>query len=258
MKAVVIIPARYTSTRFPGKPLAMIMGKPLIEHVYERAKDAKTVDRVIVATDDGRILETVRQFGGDCVMTASSHRSGSDRLGEVAETLEADVVVNVQGDEPLINPDIIDSVIRVHESGLAPDIATVAVPIVNRPEYSDRHVVKVVTDKNGYALYFSRAAIPHGWQQEESEALRHVGIYAYRREALLKYVSLPPGRLERTEDLEQLRALENGMSIYVVRVDEFNGVGVDRPEDIAKVEAMMRDMGSGPGRSAPGKAEGGL
>jgi 3-deoxy-manno-octulosonate cytidylyltransferase (CMP-KDO synthetase) len=258
LKAVVIIPARYTSTRFPGKPLAGILGKPLIEHVYLRAREAKTVDRVVVATDDRRIFEAVRQFGGDCVMTAGDHRSGSDRLGEVAKTLEADVVVNVQGDEPLIDPDIIDGVIRVHEGGRAPDIATVAVPIGNRLEYSDRHVVKVVTDNRGYALYFSRAAIPHGWEQGEYEALRHVGIYAYSRAALLKFVSMPPGRLEKAEDLEQLRALENGMSIYVVKVHEFNGVGVDRPEDIAKVEAMMRDMRSGPAGSAPGKAEGGL
>lgn len=234
------------------------MGQPLIEHVYLRAREAKNVDRVVVATDDKRIFEAVRQFGGDCVMTATEHRSGSDRLGEVAKKLEADVVVNVQGDEPLIDPDIIDGVIRVHDGGQAPDIATVAVPISSRLEYDDRHVVKVVTDKNGYALYFSRAAIPHGWQQGESEALRHVGIYAYSRAALLKYVSMPPGRLEKAEDLEQLRALENGMSIYVVRVNEFNGMGVDRPEDIAEVEAMMRKMTSGPGRSAPGKSEGGV
>lgn len=234
------------------------MGKPLIEHVYLRAREAKTVDRVIVATDDKRIHEAVGQFGGECVMTSSDHRSGSDRLGEVVKTLEADVVVNVQGDEPLINPDIIDGVIKVHDGGQGPDIATVAVPIGNRLEYADRHVVKVVTDKNGYALYFSRAAIPHGWQQGESEALRHVGIYAYSRAALLKYVSMPAGRLEKAEDLEQLRALENGMSIYVVRVQEFNGMGVDRPEDIAKVEAVMRNMSSGPGKSAPGQSEGGV
>jgi len=257
LKAVVVIPARYASTRFPGKPLAPLMGKPLIEHVYSRALEAKSVDRVIVATDDRRILEVTNNFGGDCVMTASGHRSGSDRLGEVAGSLDADVIVNVQGDEPLMAPAVIDAVVQVHRGGQALDISTVAVPLEAARDYSDRHIVKVVTDSSGYALYFSRSAIPHGWREGSGEALRHIGIYAYSREALLNFVSLPAGKLEKMEDLEQLRALENGMSILVVRVDEFSPIGVDRPEDLLKVEAMMKEMNVGPDGPAPGEIEGG-
>lgn len=256
MKAVVVIPARYGSTRFPGKPLAPLMGRPLIEHVYSRAEKAGTVDRVVVATDDRRIFDTVRGFGGDCVMTDAGHRSGSDRLGEVAAGLEADVIVNVQGDEPLIEPAVIDAVVQVHRGEHVPDIATVAVPIRSAEDFSSRHIVKVVTDKDGFALYFSRAGIPHGWREGSGEALRHIGIYAYRRAALMKYISLPAGRLERTEDLEQLRALENGMSILVVRVDDFTGFGVDTPEDLERVEGMMKGMLAGPADPVPGKVEG--
>jgi 3-deoxy-manno-octulosonate cytidylyltransferase (CMP-KDO synthetase) len=233
------------------------MGKPLIEHVYSRALQAKSVDRVIVATDDRRILEVTKNFGGDCVMTARGHRSGSDRLGEVAGSLDADVIVNVQGDEPLIDPAVIDAVVQVHRGGQSLDISTVAVPLEAEPDYSDRHIVKVVTDCRGYALYFSRSAIPHGWREDSGVALRHIGIYAYSREALLNFVSLPAGKLEKMEDLEQLRALENGMSILVVRVDEFSPIGVDRPEDLLKVEAMMKEMSVGPDDPAPGEIEGG-
>jgi 3-deoxy-manno-octulosonate cytidylyltransferase (CMP-KDO synthetase) len=257
LKAVVVIPARYGSTRFPGKPLAQLMGKPLIEHVYSRAREAKTVDRVVVATDDRRILEVVQQFGGDCVLTGSSHRSGSDRLGEVAGGLDADVIVNVQGDEPLIDPAVIDAVVQVHGGGKAPDIATVAVPMGSALDFTDRHTVKVVTDNRGYALYFSRSAIPHGWQEGSGEALKHIGIYAYSKVALLEFVSLPPGKLEKLEDLEQLRALENGMSILVVKVDDFKGTGVDTPEDLLKVEGLMKEMKAGMDEPAPGEVEGG-
>ncbi len=257
MRAVVVIPARYASTRFPGKPLARLMGKPLIEHVYTRAREAKSVDRVVVATDDRRIMEAVRQFGGDCVMTDTGHRSGSDRLGEVAVNLDADVIVNVQGDEPLISPDVIDAVVQVHGGEKAPDIATVAVPMGSTEDYSDRNIVKVVIDNRGFALYFSRSAIPHGWHVGSGEALRHMGIYAYSRAALLNFVSLPVGKLEKIEDLEQLRALENGMNIFVVKVDEFNPIGVDRPEDLLKVEAMMKEMKAGVDDPAPGEVEGG-
>jgi 3-deoxy-manno-octulosonate cytidylyltransferase (CMP-KDO synthetase) len=190
-------------------------------------------------------------------MTGSGHRSGSDRLGEVAGSLDADVIVNVQGDEPLIDPDVIDAVIKVHGAENAPDIATVAVPIRSAREYSDRHVVKVVTDKRGYALYFSRAAIPHGWREGSAEASRHIGIYAYSRAALLDFVSFPAGKLEDTEDLEQLRALENGLSIFVVRIEEFKAIGVDRPEDIAKVEEMMKELTAMGEDSAPAEIEGG-
>jgi len=257
LRAVVVIPARYASTRFPGKPLAHVLGKPLIEHVYSRASEAKTVARVVVATDDRRILEAVEGFGGDCVMTDAAHRCGSDRLGEVAGLLDADVIVNVQGDEPLIDPAVIDAVIQAHGGEQPPDIATVGVPLDAEQDYLDRNIVKVVMDNRGYALYFSRSAIPHGWQEGSGEALRHIGIYAYSRAALLDFVALPAGKLEKMEDLEQLRALENGMSILVARVDEFNGIGVDTPEDLLKVEDMMKEMKAKAEDPAPGAVEGG-
>ncbi|MDF1537210.1 MAG: 3-deoxy-manno-octulosonate cytidylyltransferase [bacterium] len=238
MKAVVVIPARYGSTRFPGKPLADLDGKPLIEHVYRRACLADVED-VIVATDDRRIEEAVLGFGGRCVMTGSSHRSGSDRLGEVARGLDAGIIVNVQGDEPLIDPEVIDAVIAPLRGAAPPDIATVAVPINDNDHYGDRHVVKVVTDSEGTALYFSRSPIPHGWKPGEGAALRHVGIYAYTKESLLRFVTLSPGKLEVLEDLEQLRALENGMRIAVVTREGFTGIGVDRPEDLERVLKIM-------------------
>ena len=264
MNAVVVIPARFGSTRFPGKPLADLAGKPLIEHVYHRACQAD-VDEVIVATDDSRIQEAVIAFGGRCIMTDPGHRSGSDRLGEVALGLDAGIVVNVQGDEPLIDPEIIDAVIAPLRKESPPDIVTVAVPVANKDEYLDRNVVKVVTDTEGLALYFSRSPIPYGWEPGPdaalntglntglNTALRHVGIYAYRKESLLRFVSLPPGKLELQEDLEQLRALENGMRIAVIRREEFTGIGVDRPEDLERVRKIMRsnDMGE----STPGKLE---
>jgi len=256
MNAIVVIPARFGSTRFPGKPLAELSGKPLIQHVYQRACQAD-VDEVIVATDDSRIQEAVIAFGGRCIMTDPGHRSGSDRLGEVALGLNAGIVVNVQGDEPLIDPEIIDAVIAPLRKGTPPDIVTVAVPVADKDEYLDRNVVKVVTDMEGSALYFSRSPIPYGWEPGPDTgiktALRHVGIYAYRKESLLRFVSLPPGKLELQEDLEQLRALENGMRIAVIKREEFTGIGVDRPEDLERVRKLMRsnDMGE----RTPGKLE---
>lgn len=250
MKSAVIIPARFGSTRFPGKPLAELAGKPLIEHVYRRACLA-AVQEVIVATDDTRILEAVHAFGGKAVMTDSGHRSGSDRLGEVAQTIDARIIVNVQGDEPLIEPDIIDAVIAPLKENSSPDMSTVAVPIVSLDDYEDRHIVKVVMDANGEALYFSRSPIPWGWKPGTGTAMRHVGIYAYKKESLLRFVSLPPGRLEVQEDLEQLRALENGMRIAVITREEFTGIGVDRPEDLERVSQMM--LNNAAGESAPGK-----
>jgi 3-deoxy-manno-octulosonate cytidylyltransferase (CMP-KDO synthetase) len=228
------------------------MGKALIEHVYLRARSAKTVDKVVVATDDSRIMDAVLGFGGDCVMTSGDHRSGSDRLGEAVGMLEADVVVNVQGDEPLLDPAAVDALVKAHEVEEAPDIATMAVPLDSHDGYLDRHVVKVVTDCRGYAMYFSRSPIPHGWIPDQGMALRHIGIYAYSRQALMDFVALPASRLEKMEDLEQLRALENGMDILVLRVDEHKGIGVDRPEDIARVEVIMREQAGMEGDQAPG------
>lgn len=240
MRTVVIIPARYGSKRFPGKPLALLGGIPVIEHVWSGAVKSRMVDRVLVATDDRRIYDTVIGFGGECSMTATDHASGSDRIGEVARGIEADVIVNLQGDEPFSNPDVIDAVISVMASEDPPDISTAGVPLRGEEEYRSPDTVKVVVDNRGKALYFSRSPIPHGWKGPNVYSMRHLGLYAYSREALLRFISLPPGTLEIAEGLEQLRALENGMRIDVARVDGFQGVGIDRPEDIHRAEEMMR------------------
>ena len=237
--ALVIIPARYGSTRFPGKPLALLRGKPVIEHVYRRAEEADNVEEVIVATDDDRIVRAVKGFGGRCVLTDSGHRSGSDRLGEVAATRKADVIVNLQGDEPLMESSVIEAVIRPHLGDPPSQIVTAARPLRSLEEYENSGTVKVVVDCRWNALYFSRSPIPYGWVPGTVPVLGHIGIYAFNRDSLLRFVSLPRGELERLEDLEQLRAIENGMKIAVVRVDDFESVGIDCPEDIDRAEKIM-------------------
>ena len=243
MKVIGIIPARYGSTRFPGKPLALIAGKPLIRHVVERCQQAKSLAEVIVATDDTRIWEVVQNFCR-AEMTAPDHPSGSDRIAEVARRCEGDAIVNVQGDEPLIDPAVIDVV-----AGALADteMSTAATLMENPEEYEDPNVVKVVINTAGRALYFSRRTIPYvrdaanGSVSEQLAAYpfwKHVGIYGYRREALLRLVKYPVSPLERAEKLEQLRALENGISIGVVKVD-YHSVGVDVPEDVARVEKLL-------------------
>jgi 3-deoxy-manno-octulosonate cytidylyltransferase (CMP-KDO synthetase) len=238
-----IIPARYASTRFPGKPVAFVAGKPLIQHVVEQCRKAKTLSEVIVATDDLRIAETAQEF---CrvEMTRSDHPSGSDRIAEVAERCACDAVVNIQGDEPLIDPAVIDAVAAALGSN---EMSTAATAIKEPAEYGNPNVVKVVVNSAGQALYFSRRTIPYlrdaasGSIEEQLAAfpfLKHLGIYGYRRETLLRLVKFPVSRLEEAERLEQLRALENGIRIAVVRVD-YDSVGVDVPEDVVRVERMM-------------------
>jgi 3-deoxy-manno-octulosonate cytidylyltransferase (CMP-KDO synthetase) len=236
-KTVAVIPARYGSTRFPGKPLALLRGKAVIEHVYTRVRMCPSVESVLVATDDEMILSAVRAFGGEAVMTSGEHRSGSDRLGEVARDLDADIILNVQGDEPMMEPRVVESVLRPMGVPDPPDIATAAVALLEE-EYRNPNVVKVVVNREGRALYFSRSPIPHGWDPNRP-GLRHLGIYAYRRDSLLRFVSLPQSPLEMSENLEQLRALEDGMKIVVVKVDHFTGIGVDCPEDLHRAEQMM-------------------
>lgn len=248
-RTVAVIPARYASTRFPGKPLAMLRGRPIIEHVYTRVRECSSIHGVLVATDDERILDAVRGFGGEAVMTSSAHRSGSDRLGEVAEGLNADVIVNVQGDEPMIEPRVIDAVLEPMGNRNPPDISTAAVLLSDEEHYLSPDVVKVVVDSNGRALYFSRSPVPYGWSKG-GVGLRHLGIYAYRRDSLLRFVSLKQTPLEVSENLEQLRALENGMDIMVVKVDGFSGIGVDTPDDLERAERMMIEREEGTG--APG------
>ena len=238
MRAVAVIPARYASTRFPGKPLAILRGKPIIEHVYSRTCLCPDLEKVLVATDDQRIFDVVEGFGGNAIMTSSEHSSGSDRMGEVARGLDADVLVNVQGDEPMIEPSLIEAVLRPMGQEKPPDIFTAAVPLKSREEYENPDIVKVVLNCQARALYFSRSPIPYGFDAGRP-GFRHLGIYAYRKESLLRFVGLPQGNLEKMENLEQLRALENGMSIGVAVIDDFHGSGIDRPEDLLKAEEML-------------------
>jgi 3-deoxy-manno-octulosonate cytidylyltransferase (CMP-KDO synthetase) len=243
VKIVGIIPARYASTRFPGKPLAPIAGKPLLQHVVERCKSARSLSEVIVATDDPRIAGVAKQF---CrvEMTRPDHPSGSDRIAEVAARSSCDAVVNIQGDEPLIDPAVIDAVAGALENS---EMSTAAARIKDPDEFENPNVVKVVVNTEGRALYFSRRTIPYlreaasGSVSEQLAAfpfLKHLGIYGYRRETLLRLVKFPVSPLEAAEKLEQLRALENGIPIAVVKVD-YDGVGVDVPDDVKRVEKLL-------------------
>jgi 3-deoxy-manno-octulosonate cytidylyltransferase (CMP-KDO synthetase) len=237
MKIVGIIPARYSATRLPGKPLADICGKPLIQYVYEQARKSKLLEDVIVATDDERILEAVEKFGGKAVMTSPYHPSGTDRCAEVARQIDCDFVINIQGDEPLIPPEVIDEVAKALMESDEETPMTSAATIANEEERENSNVVKVVTDQKGIALYFSRSPIPF-YRNPVAPTLRHIGIYGYRKDFLLKFVSLPQTPLEKTESLEQLRALENGFRIKIVLVD-YSPVGVDTPEDLERVRRLL-------------------
>jgi len=254
MPVVAIIPARYGSTRFPGKPLATIAGKPMIQHVYESASRAPGLHRVLVATDDLRVLETVKQFGGEAVLTSKRHTSGTDRLAEVAKKIKADWVVNVQGDLPFVRPQTITRTLRPLRRDPSIFMGTARTPIYEKEEWFNPNVVKVVTDAKGFALYFSRAPIPHirarsGHRQARQSTAclergmiwgyRHVGVYAYRRDFLLKFCRLRPTPLEQTEGLEQLRALAHGYRIRVTDVDE-PSVEVDTPEDLQRAESYIK------------------
>jgi 3-deoxy-manno-octulosonate cytidylyltransferase (CMP-KDO synthetase) len=238
---VIVIPARYGSTRLPGKPLVALGGKPMIERVYERAKLAKTAGRVIVATDDERILKVVERFGGEARMTRTDHRTGTERIAEVAAHTEGALFVNVQGDEPLLDPAAVDKAVNALAEEPAAAIATVAVPIRTPGDIMDPNVVKTVLDFEDNALYFSRAPIP--WVRDSASKiharhLKHLGLYVFQRDALLEYPTLPQGELERVEQLEQLRWMENGWKIRVAEV-EHDAVSVDVPEDVQKVEALL-------------------
>lgn len=242
MKIVGIIPARYASTRFPGKPLALIAGKPLIQHVVERCQRAARLDEIIVATDDTRIWEVAQDFCR-AEMTAPEHPSGTDRIAEVAANYGCDGVVNIQGDEPLIDPRVIDAVAEALEEA---EMSTAATLITEVSEWENPNVVKVVVNAAGRALYFSRRAIPCVRGVGEGAAqlaafpfLKHLGIYGYRRETLLHLVKFPVSPLEQAEKLEQLRALENGIQIAVVRVN-YDSVGVDAPADLKRVEQLLK------------------
>jgi 3-deoxy-manno-octulosonate cytidylyltransferase (CMP-KDO synthetase) len=241
-KVIVVIPARYGSTRLSGKPLISLAGKPMIQRVYERAKLAARADRVIVATDDGRIVKAVEGFGGEARMTRAEHRTGTERVAEVAAREEGDVFVNVQGDEPLLDPNAIDVAVNALLEEPPASISTVATAIKIPGDIMDPNVVKAVLDFEGNALYFSRAPIP--WVRDTAgkivvRHLKHLGLYVFQRQALLEYPTLPLGELERIEQLEQLRWMENGWKIRVAEV-EHDAVSVDVPEDVARVEKLLQ------------------
>ena len=253
MTSIVIIPARYESTRFPGKPLCPLKGVPIIQHVYENSKRAHRADEVIVATDSELIRETVETFGGKAVMTDKRHRTGTDRIAEVAGSLDADIIVNVQGDEPLIRPEMIDDVIDVLSDQRA-SMGTLIKRIEDPQDISNPNVVKVVFDSEWFALYFSRAPIP--FQRDEWKSVseirsasggqefkiknfyKHIGIYSYRKEVLLSLSNLEQTELEKQEKLEQLRALEHGMRIKL-KETSFETCGIDTPEDLERVEKCL-------------------
>ncbi len=244
LRAVAVIPARHASTRFPGKPLALIAGKPMIQRVYERVLQAKRVDRVIVATDDERIRACVQAFGGQAMMTAADHPTGTDRIAEAVREIDADLVLNVQGDEPLIPPSVLDDLLAHMQAHPELPMGTVAVPIdPDGPDFADPNVVKVVLDREQRALYFSRSPIPYarGERGAGAQPLHHWGVYAYRRDFLYAFIGWPQGTLEECEKLEQLRALEHGARIFV-HISHEHPVGVDVPADVARVEALLKEM----------------
>ncbi len=238
---IAIVPARYDSTRLPGKPLASIAGKPMIQHVYERTQEIAAVDRVLVATDDKRIADCVRGFGGEVVMTAASHPSGTDRVAEVAATLDASIIVNVQGDLPFLRAAVLNAAVdRMRQDPHLP-MATVKTPLRSAAEMHNPNVVKVVTDRDGYALFFSRSPLPYWRDGEPEEGLgyKHIGLYVYRRDFLLAFAKLTPTPLERAEKLEQLRALEHGFRIAVATTQDSLGVEVDTAEDLQRARSLM-------------------
>lgn len=238
MKTAVIIPARMGSMRFPGKVLADLGGKPVIRHVWENAMRSKA-DSVTIAADDPRVEQAVKAFGGSVVMTKPSHPSGSDRVWEAAQSTDAELIVNVQGDEPFLPHEVIDDLIDAMHGPDAPAMGTVVLPCSRADIAANPNLPKVVLTSDDYALYFSRSMIPYLREGgEETEVYRHWGIYAYRRETLAKFVSLPEGRLERCEKLEQLRALENGIRIKVIRTS-FDSIGIDTPDDLVRAQEFL-------------------
>ncbi|MFQ5768650.1 MAG: 3-deoxy-manno-octulosonate cytidylyltransferase [Acidobacteriota bacterium] len=236
-----VIPARWGSTRFPGKPLARLAGRPLIQHVYQHARQARLVDRIVVATDDRRIAAVVEAFGGEVVLTDSAHPTGSDRVAQVALSLPAGIVVNIQGDEPLLPPEAMNAAVRPLIEDATVQVATLAAPLAPPAAAADPHVVKVVVDRAGYALYFSRGIIPHHLTFADvppPPLLYHLGLYAFRYAFLQRFTSWPQTPLEKAEKLEQLRILEHGHRIRVLKVEAV-APGVDTPEDLERLERLL-------------------
>jgi len=242
MKSIIVIPARYGSTRFPGKSLARIQGRPMIQWVWEAASRSRLTEQVIIATDDERIADTAAKFGADVIMTKKSHRSGTDRMAEVADKISAQLYVNVQGDEPLLSAPAVDDLIRAMMESPRIPIGTLAHRIDSKAEWLSPEVVKVVCNRHREALYFSRSPLPFQRTFDpKARLLRHVGIYAFRSQALATFVSLKPSPLEIAESLEQLRALENGLGIQVIET-KYRCLGVDTSADLTLVEKALRQQ----------------
>ena len=238
MKKIIVIPARYESTRLPGKPLLEVSGKSLVQLVYERASESRLADGVIVATDDRRIMDAALSFGAEAVMTSPSCKSGTDRVFEAVKDTDFDLIINVQGDEPFIRPDMIDLLFSVMENESL-DVATLCAPVADDNEYSNPNTVKVVLDKNGFALYFSRSPIPYVRNGDTRSMLyKHIGVYGFKREFLQQFVSMQKSRLEETESLEQLRILENGYRIKVLTT-HYDGFGIDTREDLQRARLIL-------------------
>ena len=243
MKVIGIIPARYGSSRLPGKPLKNICGKPMIQHVYEQASKSKLIGHIIVATDDERIIEAVKAFGGEAILTRADHPNGSSRIAEVVEKYDCDIVVNIQGDEPLIMPEIIDefTLALINDST---QVMTTGCYQISAELFENPNVVKVVFDCHNNAMMFSRSLIPYPRNKEGHAVYEHIGIYVYTREFLLKYITLPDTPLSKSESLEQLKVLENGYNIRVVETKfPYNAISVDTQEDLEKVIQLMKSKG---------------
>jgi 3-deoxy-manno-octulosonate cytidylyltransferase (CMP-KDO synthetase) len=241
MDVIGVIPARYSSVRFEGKVLADILGKPMIQHVWERAKQALVLDDLIIACDDEQVAEVARGFGANVVLTAKGHASGSDRISEVVNPLDVRIVINIQGDEPLIHPMMIDTLAQALLDDETVCMATMMKKIDSPEEINDPHVVKVVLDKNNFALYFSRATIPFHARNSEIKSpvyYKHIGLYGYTKDFLFTYRNLPASHLEKIEALEQLRVLEEGFRIKVIET-KYDTIGVDTPEDLERVKEYL-------------------
>lgn len=239
MRAVGVIPARWAASRFEGKILADIAGKPMIQHVWEKAQKSRLLDGVLIACDDTKIEKACAAFGAKVVMTSADHQSGSDRIAEAVADMDVDIVVNIQGDEPLMDPSIIDSLVSELFKDENCSMATVIKQIQNSDEIRDPNVVKVVIDQNRFALYFSRSPIPYNRQEQVIDYFKHLGIYAYRKKFLMAFCDLPKAHLEQIEKLEQLRVLEAGYKIKTILTD-VETIGVDTPEDLKKVEDILK------------------
>ncbi len=243
MRVAGVIPARYRSKRFDGKALALLGGRPMIQHVYEKARRASRLAELVVATDDERIANVIQGIGGKALMTSPDHPSGTDRVAEAAAAIEADVVVNIQGDEPFISAKAIDQAVEPFLEREDVEMTTLMRTIEDEETLRDPNVVKVVVDREGFALYFSRSPIPFARRSERFQAYEHIGLYAYRKDFLLAFARLAPTELEYTEGLEQLRAIEHGYRILAVATTHHVGVSVDTPADLAKAEAYLAQQG---------------